>query len=169
MAGRVLEVDPLLAALDAHEIEYVVIGGFAVAAHGYPRATKDVDICPNPSRSNLRRLADALEELEATPIDLDEFEGEFDLKPDYKGLRHGGNWTLVTKHGRLDILQSFSFDSDDGLGGYADIAGHAVHRSLRGRQLRFCSYEDLLTMKRATGRDQDLIDVESLKQARREL
>jgi hypothetical protein len=169
-ARRVLEVDELLEVIDAHEVDYVIIGGFAVAAHGHPRATKDVDICPNPKLANLRRLANALEELEATPIDLDEFKGEFDLRPDYEGLQQGGNWTLMTKHGRLDVMQTFSFEgTDEELGDYTDLAGHAVSRDFYGKQRRFCGYEDLLAMKRAANRDQDRIDVNSLKQARREL
>ncbi|HVY79096.1 MAG TPA: hypothetical protein VG898_11375 [Solirubrobacterales bacterium] len=163
---RPLEVDELLEVIDAHEVEYVIIGGFAVAAHGHPRATKDVDICPNPKQANLRRLAAALEELEATPIDLD----EFDLQPDYEGLRQGGNWTLMTKHGRVDVMQTFSFEgTDEELGDYTDLAGHAVSRDFYGKPRRFCGYEDLLAMKRAANRDQDRIDVNSLKQARREL
>jgi hypothetical protein len=167
---RALEVDELLEVIDAHEVEYVIIGGFAVAAHGHPRATKDVDICPNPKQANLRRLAAALEELEATPIDLDEFKGEFDLRPDYEGLQQGGNWTLMTKHGRLDVMQTFSFEgTDEELGDYTDLAGHAVSRDFYGKARRFCGYEDLLAMKRAANRDQDRIDVNSLKQARREL
>ena len=168
--ARVLEVDPLLDVLDTHEVEYIVVGGFAVSAHGHVRATKDIDICPNPKKDNLRRLAAALEELEATPIDLEEFKGEFDLEPDYEGLQQGGNWTLMTKHGRIDVLQTFSLeDVEDGLGGYSDIAARAVYRDLRGRKLRFCGYEDLLSMKRAAGRPVDEIDIKSLKQARREL
>jgi hypothetical protein len=167
---RPLEVDELLEVIDAREVEYVIIGGFAVAAHGHPRATKDVDICPNPKQANLRRLAAALEELEAIPIDLDEFRGEFDLRPDYEGLQQGGNWTLMTKHGRLDVMQTFSFEgTDEELGDYTDIAGHAVSRDFYGKPRKFCGYEDLLAMKRAANRDQDRIDVNSLKQARREL
>ncbi len=167
---RALEVDELLEVIDAHEVEYVIIGGFAVAAHGHPRATKDVDICPNPKQANLRRLAVALEELEATPIDLGEFGGEFDLRPDYEGLQRGANWTLTTKHGRLDVMQTFGFEGTDAeLGDYTDIAGHAVSRDFYGKPRRFCGYEDLLAMKRAANRDQDRIDVNSLKQARREL
>lgn len=164
---RPLEVDELLEVIDAHEVEYVIIGGFAVAAHGHPRATKDVDICPNPKQANLRRLAAALEELEATPIDL---RAEFDLRSNYESLQQGGNWTLMTKHGRLDVMQTFSFEgADEELGDYTDIAGHAVSRDFYGKPRRFCGYEDLLAMKRAANRDQDRIDVNSLKQARREL
>jgi hypothetical protein len=167
---RVLRVDPLMDVIDAHEVEYIVIGGFAVAAHGYVRATKDIDICPHPRKENLARLAAALKELQAGPIDLEEFEEGFELGPDYEGLQHGGNWTLATKHGRIDIMQTFRFEAvEDELGDYHNIAAHSVERTLRGRKHRFVGYQDLLKMKRATGRDVDQIDINSLKQARQEL
>lgn len=167
---RPLRPERLLATLVSHEVEFVVLGGYAVAAHGFARATKDLDICPNPSEANLSRLAVVLDELEATPIGLDEFAGEFELEPDLEGLREGGNWTLMTKHGRLDVMQTFSFDAGkDGEGGYEDLAAHSVERSFLGHQTRFCSYDDLLRMKTAAGRAQDRVDIESLKAARGEL
>lgn len=166
---HILEVAQLMEVIDSQDVEYVIIGGFAVSAHGYPRATKDIDICPSPKKSNLTKLAAALEELEATPMSLEEFAGEFELLPDLKGLQQGGNWVLITKHGRLDVMQSFSFESEDELGDYNDIALHAVDRDFYGTTRRFVGYEDLLAMKRAAGRDQDQIDIRSLKQARREL
>jgi hypothetical protein len=168
--ARVLMVEPLLDVLDNHRVDFIVIGGFAVAAHGFVRATKDLDICPDPRRANLRRLAEALDELEATPLDLEEFAGEMDLKPDHEGLQRGGNWALSTKVGRLDILQTFQFeDADDDLGEYSTISGMAEERDFRGHQVKFCGYEDLLRMKRAAGRTVDQIDIESLKAARSEL
>lgn len=164
---RPLRPEPLLAVLQDGGVNFVIVGGYAVAAHGFPRATKDIDICPDPSEANLQRLAAALAELEAMPIGLDEFEGEFDLKPDREGLKMGGNWTLMTKHGRLDVMQTFSFDGGmDGEGGYEDLVAHAVERTFLGHQVRFCSYNDLLRMKRAAGRAQDNVDIESLKTAR---
>lgn len=154
----------------SHQVDFVIVGGYAVAAHGFVRATKDIDICPDPSEANMRRLATALAELEATPIGLDEFAGEFDLKPDLAGLKLGGNWTLMTKHGRLDVMQAFGFDTGtEGEGSYEDLAAHAVERNFLGHRIRFCGYEDLLRMKRAAGRAQDKVDVESLKAARGEL
>lgn len=167
--ARVLKVEPLLDVLLDHEVDFIVIGGFAVAAHGFVRATKDLDVCPDPRRQNLRRLAGALEELEATPMDLEEFAGELDLEPDYEGLRRGGNWALNTKHGRLDILQAFQFEDVEDVGEYSHIAGMAEERDFRGHRVRFCGYEDLLRMKRAAGRAVDQIDIESLKAARSEL
>jgi len=167
---RPLKPEPLLAVLTSHEVDFLVVGGFAVSAHGFSRATKDIDICPNPTEENLARLAAALEELEAKSIGLDEFAGEFDLRPDLEGLKMEGNWTLITPHGRLDVLQSFSFaDAADGEGTYKDLLPHAIERPFFGHRVRFCGYEALLRMKRAANRSQDLVDIESLKAARGEL
>jgi hypothetical protein len=167
---RPLRPEPLLSAVIGHGVEFIVVGGYAVAAHGFVRATKDIDVCPDPSDDNLRRLAAALAELEARPIGLDEFEGEFDLEPDFEGLKMGGNWTLVTRHGRLDVMQTFSFDGGvDGEGTYKDLASHEVTRTFLGHPVKFCSYDDLLRMKRAAGRAQDRVDIESLRTARGEL
>jgi hypothetical protein len=166
---RPLRPERLLATLIAHQTDFVIVGGYAVAAHGFARATKDIDICPDPTTANLDRLAAALSELEAMPIGLDEFAGEFDLRPDLEGLKMGGNWTLMTTHGRLDVMQTFSFDKGtDGEGTYEDLAAHAVERDFVGHRTRFCSYDDLLRMKRGAGRAQDKVDIESLKAARGE-
>jgi hypothetical protein len=56
---------PLLRALHEREIEYIVLGGFAVNAHGFIRVTKDLDIVPDPARENLKRLASALSRADA--------------------------------------------------------------------------------------------------------
>ncbi|HEU4706320.1 MAG TPA: hypothetical protein VFS64_03940 [Solirubrobacterales bacterium] len=163
-----LRPEPLLAVLVEHDVAFIVVGGYAVVAHGYVRATKDIDICPDPNPANLGRLADALAELEAEPIGLDEVAGEFDLKPDLEGLQAGGNWTLRTKHGRLDILQHIEGLGEDG-GGWRELAPHAVTRNFVGHECFFCSYEDLIKMKRAASRPQDEIDINSLKAARSEV
>ncbi len=167
---RPLRPEPLIATLIDHEVDFIVVGGYAVAAHGFPRATKDIDICPDPREENLAMLAKALFSLEASPIGLDEFKGEFDLEPDLDGLTMGGNWTLLTRYGRLDVLQTFSFEKgDNGEGVHGDLAPHTVERDFLGHRVKFCSYDDLLRMKKAAGRAQDKVDVESLRVARGEL
>jgi hypothetical protein len=164
-----LDPEPLLCVLVDHDVNLIVVGGYAVAAHGHVRATKDIDICPDPTDDNLRRLAAALDELEAEPIGLDEFAaGEFDLLPDLEGLRAGGNWTLMTKHGRLDVMQHLAGLGVEG-GGWAELAKHAIRRSFLGHECLFCSYEDLIRMKQGAGRPQDKIDVANLRAARGEL
>jgi Nucleotidyltransferase of unknown function (DUF6036) len=165
--ARPLDPEPLLRVLVDNEVALIVVGGYAVAAHGHVRATKDIDICPDPADANLRRLAAALAELEAEPIALEEF-GEFDLAPDLEGLEMGGNRTLMTKYGRLDVMQHFDGLGEDG-GGWTELRPHAVTRMFLGHECLFCSYEDLIRMKQGAGRPQDKIDVESLKAARSEL
>ena len=165
---RRLEPDALLSTLAKHKVEYLIVGGFAVAAHGYPRATKDLEICPKPSDKNLQRLAQALAELEVEPIGLEEFEGEFELTPDFDGLKLGGNWVLMTKHGRLDIMQSLKGLGEED-GGWKELRPHAEKRTFLGYECLFCSYEDLLKMKTAAGRDQDKVDIRTLKMQRRDL
>jgi len=55
----------LIGVLDEYRVGYVVIGGVAVAAHGYVRATEDVDVVPDPDRENLDRLGNALVSVDA--------------------------------------------------------------------------------------------------------
>lgn len=167
--SRILKPEPLLSVLVSRKVVFIVVGGYAVAAHGFVRATKDIDICPETSDANLENLADALRELDAEPIGLDDFSAdEFDLQPDLAGLKWGGNWTLKTKFGRLDVLQHIKGLGEDG-GGWKELSRHAITRDFLGHQCLFCSYEDLLAMKQGAGRPQDEVDIKSLKAARGEL
>jgi hypothetical protein len=65
-------------------------------------------------------------------------------------------------------MQQLAGLGEDG-GGWKELARHAVKRNFLGHECLFCSYEDLLSMKRGAGRPQDRIDVENLKAARSEL
>jgi hypothetical protein len=165
---RRLEPEPLLDVLADHGVDYLIVGGFAVSAHGFPRATKGIDVCPERSDANLTRLAAALAELDAEPIGPEEFEGEFDLEPDLEGLKLGGNWVLMTKHGRLDVMQHLKGLGKDG-GGWDELRPRAEKRTFLGHEALFCGYEDLLKMKMAAGRDQDKVDVRTLKAQRHDL
>jgi hypothetical protein len=62
---------PMIERLADARIDFVVIGGFAVIAHGYVRATKDLDIVPAATTENHRRLARLLSEIDAEQIGVD--------------------------------------------------------------------------------------------------
>jgi hypothetical protein len=164
---RRLEPEPLLDVVVGHQVDFIVVGGYAVAAHGFPRATKDIDICPEPSDGNLQRLAAALAELDAKLIGPDELEGGFHPRPDLEGLKMGGNRVLTTKHGRLDVMQHIDGLGEDG-GGWTTLRPRAVTRRFLGHACLFCSYEDLRKMKVAANRDQDRIDLATLAAQRHE-
>ncbi len=155
-----LEVNELLKVLNEHDVDYVVIGGVALGAHWATRATKDVDIVPDPVPENLDRLWTALMSLEASPLPLTDFGAE-EMPLDWtrESLGYGGNWLLATRHGRLDILQYVS-----GVDGYAHLREDAVDllNPIAGR-IWFAGRDDLIAMKRAAGRPQDLIDIERIE------
>jgi hypothetical protein len=93
----------LLDTLHERDIRFVVIGGVAVGAHGYVRATADLDLVPDPDPENLDRLVTALDSLEATLPTAGN--RRFSPDGDAGGIRRGGNVTADTKFGGLDIVQ----------------------------------------------------------------
>lgn len=152
----------LIAALDDARIAYVIIGGFAVAAHGYVRATKDLDIVPSPAPENLARLAGLLRELGAELHGSGEFNpDEFPYDPlDARELAEGGNFLLNTRLGRLDVMQWVPGIEADSA--YEHLRPTASPVTVWGRSVLVCSRGDLITMKRAAGRRQDLEDLNEL-------
>ncbi len=153
----------LLGALCGHEVEFVLIGGFALGFHGAPRGTKDVDIVPDPSPANLTRLWEALQALDAEPAE------HADLQPDelpvpfsLEGLLGGGNRALETRLGRLDVMQWVA-----GVDSYDELRARAVMDEPPeiGRPIWIAGRDDLVTMKQEAGRPQDLIDVQALRMA----
>ncbi len=161
--GPPLELDAssMLDVLNRFDVEYVVIGGFALSAHWATRATKDIDIVPSPESANLDRLWNALAAMHASPLPLTEFGAEeMPLEWSRDSFDYGGNWLLATDHGRLDILQYVS-----GVDGYEQLRHTAIDRELpvAGR-IWFAGKDDLVAMKRAANRPQDLLDIERIEQ-----
>lgn len=154
----------LLKVLRDHEVEFVVIGGVAVILHGVERATKDVDVVPEQSRENLARLWGALVALEARPFEPADFRPEempmpFSLDGIIEG---GGNWILMTRLGRIDVMQWVS-----GIDSYEELRAGAVREDVPevGTAVWFAGLDDLLAMKREAGRPQDLMDITALRMA----
>jgi hypothetical protein len=156
---------PLLRALHERGIEHIVVGGFAVNAHGFIRVTKDLDIVPSPSEENLEKLAEMLRDVDATILDSGDFQPE-EMPADPTSatdLAMGGNFCLLTELGRLDVMQWLSGIEADDL--YAEFDPDAVEGNLDGVPVRVCGLEHLRAMKRAAGRPQDLEDLKRLADA----
>jgi hypothetical protein len=148
-----LDAERIFATLDAHGVEYVVVGGIAVQVHGHVRMTNDVDLIPSPTPENLTRLADALTELDARVLNP----GSEHLKIDARMLPRATLWQFATRHGNIDVLH--------------DAPGAAPFPQLRERALvivpgehpiPIAGRDDLIKMKRATGRPVDLNDIAAL-------
>jgi hypothetical protein len=160
-----LDAGGLLRRLHEADVAHVVIGGFAVIAHGVQRFTKDLDICPAPQRENIARLAALIGELGAEQVGIEDFaRDEFPFDPSDPGqLAEGGNFRLVTPLGVLDVMQWLA--GIEGEHAYPVLEAEAIVGEVFGIPVRVCSLRHLRLMKEAAGRPQDRKDLEDLELA----
>jgi len=152
---REFDLRALLAALHAHGVRFVVIGGVAVGAHGYLRSTEDLDLVPDPDPANLKLLSTVLDDLAST---LPTAQGRpFDPGRDGPVILRGGNVTADTRFGGLDVVQRLP-----GVPSFAALAQDAVESDLLGIPVQVCSLGRLREMKQGLNRTQDRVDLENL-------
>lgn len=145
--------EKFLTLLNQAKVEYVVVGGVALVAHGSARATFDLDVCYKRSKDNVQKLCRALEpfhpRLRAAPPDLPFL---FDPKTVMAGL----NFTLATDLGDFDILGEIA-----GLGSYDVVYKSSQVKKIEKITCQVLSLDGLYRAKCAAGRDKD---VEALKE-----
>jgi predicted nucleotidyltransferase len=132
--------------LSAHGVEYVVVGGYAVGFHGYPRATNDLDVWIALSRDNAERAVGALREFGFGTPDLSP---DFLLEP--KRIIRMGVSPL-----RIEILNTISGVE------FAECFARRISVELDGVTVQLIGLEDLKKNKKAAGRFKDLNDLENL-------
>jgi hypothetical protein len=146
----------LFRALAHRNVEYVTVGGIAIQAHGGQRLTLDLDVVIAASTDNLTRLANALLDLDARILGPDGQRSQ--SVPNAPLLASSDQWHLITTHGPLDLLTLPAH-----LGSFADMRARAHEVTLGELTVPIADREDLLKMKRAAGRPQDLADVRLLE------
>ena len=135
-------------ALDKSEVEYILIGGYAVIIHGLPRFTIDMDIFVKMEKNNIdllrQTLTDIFEDIQLAEITFEEIE-------QYPVIRYGApDGFVIDIIGRLGIAYCY----DDLEYESIDIEGHSV---------RVATPETLYRLKHDTARPQDKIDADFLK------
>lgn len=148
-----LDAERVFAVLDAHNVEYVVVGGIAVQVYGHVRMTNDIDLIPAPTPQNLTRLATALNELEARVLN----QGNEHLAIDAQMLPRATLWQLATRHGDIDVLHDAP-----GAPPFLQLRERALVITLSDHPIPIASRDDLIRMKRQAGRPIDLSDVAAL-------
>ncbi len=132
--------------LNAHRVEYVLIGGYAVAYHGYPRATADMDIWISPTPENATRTVAALRDFGFAPPEM---------KPELF-LEKGRIVRMGVPPVRIEIATSIS-------GVRFDVCYDARQVvTLDGLRVNLISLAHLKANKKAAGRYKDLDDLENL-------
>lgn len=148
----------ILAALDAHDVRYVLIGGLAAVLHGAPHVTTDVDVVPEDAKHNLDRLSAALKDLGARIRVTGEPEGvPFDHSSE--SLARVRIWNLQTDLGDLDL----TFEPS-GTKGYDDLVRDAVVMQVRGISVAVASLADVIRSKEAAGRPRDRAALPALRE-----
>ena len=148
MAKRQLPEDfkDFIRFLNENDVRYLLVGGWAIGIYGNPRATKDIDFLIAIDDDNLKKLQKALSEFGAPGVDINHF-------------KESGN---VFRMGRSPI-QIEVINEATGI----DINECYPRRKIitvEGLEISLISKEDLIKNKKASGRMQDLADVESLEE-----
>lgn len=136
-----------IASLNANKVRYLVVGGYALALHGHPRYTKDLDLWVERSKNNARAILRALSDfgMESLNLKVEDF-----LIPD-QVIQIG------YPPNRIDILLSASGVE------FGDCYGLRVETMLGGEKVNFIDLESFKKNKKASGRLQDLADLEQLE------
>ncbi len=132
--------------LNVHHVEYLLIGGYAVSYHGYPRATADMDIWVAVHPANADRLVTSLREFGFDPADLSP---EFFLRP----------WQIIrlgVPPLRIELATTISGVD------FSECHAKRIEDTLDGVPVSLISLADLKVNKKASGRHQDLADLEHL-------
>lgn len=164
---------PIIEVLSRRGVRYIVIGGIAGQLHGSATLTWDLDVCYARDEANLGALSAALVELRAS---LRGAPAGLPFRPDPPTLKAGLNFTFATKFGAFDCLgeaagrpralsaaeRGPTIASAFGSFTYELLEPNAVRMRLGRQDVRVASLDDLIRMKRAAGRPQDIAEVERL-------
>lgn len=148
------DFDPveILRALEKHGVRYVLIGGIAARLRGAPLLTEDLDVTPDTAKDNLQNLCRALLALGARLRTASDPDGvAFPIEPEM--LATARSWTLVTKHGDLDLV----FEPA-GTRGYGDLARGATPLRVADKpalKVAVAGLADIIRTKEAAGRAKD--------------
>lgn len=137
----------MLQCLLQENVEFLLIGAYALAAYGYPRATKDLDLWVHASETNAPRVRKALANFGAPVERID----------DQDFLNEGVVLQIGVAPVRIDITTKI-----DGVQ-FQDAYPNRVEIEVEGLHVPVISRPDLIRNKKASGRPQDLVDVQLLE------
>ncbi len=156
------DVEKLLTALHAKDVNFVIIGGVAAVVQGSAYVTADFDFCYSRGKENLAKLAVALAPLHPS---LRGAPKNLPFRLDANTLRSGCNFTLETDLGAVDLLGEVS-----GLGSYEKLLPFSEELELYGMRCKVLTLEGLIKTKKAAGRAKDLMllpELEALLEIRK--
>jgi hypothetical protein len=157
----------LLEQFHKNNIRYLIVGGLAVNLHGVPRVTQDLDIVIATERENILRMNGILKELgylPRLPVNPDEMADSETVKQwtEERNLKAFSFYHEKENYKVLDIILVHPLD-------FNKAFSHKTVKSAGGIDINLVSLDDLITMKAASGRGQDLSDIAMLEKVRKYL
>ena len=155
-----IQLEPILKSLTELKVEFVVVGGVAITAHGSAYLTQDLDFCYSRTSENLKKLVEALSKFSPR---FRGFPEDLPFVFDISTLRNGTNFTFVTNVGNVDLLWEIA-----GVGNYEDVLKSSEIKVLFGLPIKVLSIDGLIKAKTAAGRTKDLLvlpELEALREA----
>jgi hypothetical protein len=148
------DLSELLSLLNSHGVDYIVVGAHALAFHGVPRFTEDIDFFVARSKENIERLAEALGEFGVVVPE----EAKQEMRHKERGVIFIGH-----KPNRADFLNFL-----DGVE-YDAAVDSRLPGLLAGQPVFFISLKDFVATKKASGRPKDVGDLAMLRSAHPEI
>ncbi len=166
--GPTLDVDRILATLDRHDVEYLLVGGVSCQAHGARRGTQDFDCLAATSEGNLTRLAAAMSELgariRAEGLDDEESQG-LHIPLDAETFKRMEISTWRTDAGDLDVLTDMPARDGRRLR-YDDLVVRSTTVAFRSVAVRLASLDDIIASKEWADRPKDHEALDELRDIR---
>jgi hypothetical protein len=132
--------------LNRHKAQFIIVGAYALAFHGVPRNTGDIDVYVNPTAANARSILAALKDFGFGSLGLTEIDF----------TRMGNVIQLGTPPVRIDFLNSLSGVS------WKEANGGKIGANYGGVQIHYLGRAQLVANKRETARKKDLADLEAM-------
>ena len=158
MQSETIELKRILDALCEAKVDFVLIGGLALSAHGSDYVTKDFDAAVKHDHETAEAICSALKPFHPRPRGMP---SDLPFVWDETFIFNMSNLTLDTDLGDVDFLTE-----PDGAPPYAELRARATSRNLYGRDVLICSIDDLIAMKTAAGRVKDqlhLLELQAIK------
>lgn len=131
--------------LDKYNVDFLLVGGYAVILHGYARSTGDMDLWVNQNEENYSKLKKVYEEFGAPIFSLEEFfSDKFDV------------WSMGVEPRKIEVLTKVS-----GLN-FIESKSHCDWINEKDFKVPYIDFEDLMKNKLASGRLKDLLDYQQL-------
>lgn len=148
-------VEKVVSQLEKYHVPYALVGGYAVALHGAVRGTVDVDFVISWSLKNLKLVEHSLGEIGLKPILPMDAEKIFNFRDQYIKQKSLIGWSFVNPKNAMEMVDVIiTWDLKDNM---------IKKINTKNKELNILAKKYLIEMKRSSGREQDLIDIQALE------